>query len=106
MRVNVELEADMGVLMPLGKGAKKVVKPLVGDDSTNLALFVMTSEEDVIDWDRQYIVDALLSETLIDHLFCSGIEELLMGMADQFGIRYGGAILVVPMCDTGRSVLN
>ena len=103
--VNVELEADMGVLMPLEKGAKKVVKPLVGADSTNLALFVMASEEDVIDWDRQCIVDALLSETFIDHLFCSGIEELLMDRADHFWIKYEGATLVV-MCDTGRSAVN
>ncbi len=36
------------------------------EDSTDIALFVRTSQEDMLDWDRQRIVDALLRETLID----------------------------------------
>ncbi|MDH5298010.1 MAG: hypothetical protein OEV91_03240, partial [Desulfobulbaceae bacterium] len=36
------------------------------EDSTDLALFVRTSQEDMIDWDRRRIVDALLRETFID----------------------------------------
>jgi hypothetical protein len=105
-RGNDELEAEMGVLRPLQDGAQKVVKPLVSADGTDLALFVITSEEGIIGRDRQWIVDVLLRETFIDHSNCSGIEELLMGRDDQFGIKYGGVILVVPMCDTGRSALN
>ena len=96
----------MGVLRPLENGAKKVVKALVSADSTDLVLVVMTSEEDIIGWDRQWIVDVLLRETFIDRSYCSGIEELLMDRADQFGIKYGCAILVMPMSDNGRSVLN
>ena len=96
----------MGVLMPLESGVKKVVKPLVGADSTDLALFVMTSEEDIIAWDRQYIVDILLRETFIDCPNCAGTEDLPMGRADHFWIKYEGATLVVPMSVVGSSALN
>ena len=106
MRGNNELEAEMGVLMSLETGAKKVVKPLVSADSTDLALVFMSSEEDIIDWDRQWIVDILLRDIFIDRSYCSGIEELLMDRADHFWIKYEGATLVVPMCDVGSSALN
>lgn len=36
----------------------------------------------------------------------SDIEKMLMSRADQFGIRYAGATVVVPMCDTGTCALN
>ena len=36
----------------------------------------------------------------------SDIEQLLMGKADQCGIKYEGATVVVPLCDTGTCVLN
>ena len=36
----------------------------------------------------------------------SDFEKLLMSRADQFGIKYEGTILVVPMCDTGTCVMN
>ncbi len=55
----------MGVVMPLQKD-KENLKAVVKDDSTDIALFVRTSEEDIIGWNRQRIVDALLRETLID----------------------------------------
>jgi ribonucleoside-triphosphate reductase len=42
------------------------MKSVVKNDSTDLALFVRTSEEDIIGWDRKRIVDALLRETFID----------------------------------------
>lgn len=35
-------------------------------DTTDMALFVRTSQEDLMGWDRHRIVDALLRETLID----------------------------------------
>ncbi|MBU0480174.1 MAG: anaerobic ribonucleoside-triphosphate reductase [Proteobacteria bacterium] len=44
----------------------KDFKPVQKDDSTDLALFVRTSEEDIIGWNRQRIVDALLRETFVD----------------------------------------
>ena len=36
----------------------------------------------------------------------SDIEQLLMSRADQFGIKYEGTTLVVPMCETGTCALN
>ncbi|MFH1148169.1 MAG: anaerobic ribonucleoside-triphosphate reductase [Pseudomonadota bacterium] len=36
------------------------------NETTDMALFVRTSQEDIMDWDRRRIVDALLRETLID----------------------------------------
>lgn len=55
----------MGVVMPLQKDNKNL-KTVAKDDSTDIALFVRTSEEDIIGWNRQRIVDALLRETFID----------------------------------------
>ncbi len=96
----------MGELMPLQKGVKKEVKPLVSADSTGLSIVVMTSEEDIIGWDRQCIVDVLLRETFIDRSYCSGIEDLLMERADHFWIKYEDTTLVVPMSDVGSFALN
>src|SRR4030042_5423446 len=39
---------------------------LSGSETTDLALFVRTSSEDVSSWNRQKIVDALVRETYID----------------------------------------
>ena len=36
----------------------------------------------------------------------SDIEKLLMSRADQFGIKYKGTTLVVPMCETGTCAMN
>ena len=35
-------------------------------ETTDLNLFVRTSEETILDWDRSKISDALVRETLID----------------------------------------
>ena len=35
-------------------------------ETTDLNLFVRTSEETISDWDRTKIVDALIRETMID----------------------------------------
>ena len=35
-------------------------------ETTDLNLFVRTSEETISDWDRSRIVDALMRETMID----------------------------------------
>ena len=36
----------------------------------------------------------------------SSIEKQLMNRADQFGIRYEGSTIVMPLCDTGTCALN
>jgi len=50
-------------------------------DTTDMALFVRTSSEDMRGWDRQRIVDALLRETFIDRDTAEAIsrevEELI-----------------------------
>ena len=35
-------------------------------DSTDLALFVRTSSEEMVKWDKQYIIDALIRETNVN----------------------------------------
>ena len=59
----------MGVVMPIknqagGEPSKHVIK----EDSTDLALFVRTSQDDMMGWDRQRIVDALMRETFVDRI--------------------------------------
>ncbi|MEJ2031764.1 MAG: anaerobic ribonucleoside-triphosphate reductase [Deltaproteobacteria bacterium] len=57
----------MGVVMPLtSEKRKKIAASLGRGDSTDLALFVRTSQDDITGWDRNRIVDALLRETFID----------------------------------------
>jgi ribonucleoside-triphosphate reductase (formate) len=57
----------MGVVMPLTPEKKEKLAASLGRrDSTDLALFVRTSQDDITGWDRQRIVEALLRETLID----------------------------------------
>jgi len=53
--------------MPFKSGGKAVsTKPLTKEDSTDIALFVRSSQDDMSGWNRQRIVDALLRETFID----------------------------------------
>jgi ribonucleoside-triphosphate reductase len=60
-------ERHMGVVMHLSKESEKTATDhLARRDSTDLALFVRTSQEDMEGWNRQRIVDALLRETFID----------------------------------------
>lgn len=57
----------MGVVMPINAGSNEVAKKRVTkEDSTDIALFVRTSQDDMTGWNRQRIVDALLRETFID----------------------------------------
>lgn len=51
-------------------------------ETTDLNLFVRTSEETISDWDRSKIVDALIRETMVDHdtamTISRGVEDLIM----------------------------
>ena len=51
-------------------------------ETTDLNLFVRTSEETISDWDRSRIVDALMRETMIDQdtavSISKGVEELIV----------------------------
>jgi len=57
----------MGVVMPLSaKGARPEEISSQKPDSTDIALFVRTSGDDMTGWNRQRIVEALLRETYLD----------------------------------------
>jgi len=57
----------MGVVMPLNaETAQARTQRVVNEDSTDIALFVRSSQDDMTGWNRQRIVDALLRETFID----------------------------------------
>lgn len=57
----------MGVVMPLNaETAQARTQQVVNEDSTDIALFVRSSQDDMLGWNRQRIVDALLRETFID----------------------------------------
>jgi len=47
----------------------------VTGDTTDIALFVITSREDIVNWDRRKIIDALLDETLVDHETAEAISR-------------------------------
>jgi Oxygen-sensitive ribonucleoside-triphosphate reductase len=55
---------------------------LSGSETTDLALFVRTSSEDVSSWNRQKIVDALVRETYIDvdtaDKISADVEEMII----------------------------
>ena len=55
----------MGVVMPFQTEMEKTTRQNTSD-STDITMFVRTSEEDIKGWNRQRIVDALLRETYID----------------------------------------
>lgn len=58
----------MGIVMPLkAESEKKCAHVAEKGETTDLALFVRTSEEDITGWNRRRIVDALLRETFVDH---------------------------------------
>ena len=52
----------------------------VADETTDMALFVRTSDEDMAFWNRQRIVDALVKETSLDPAIA---EEISKEVQDQ-----------------------
>jgi len=63
-------------------------------ETTDLNLFVRTSEESISDWDRTKIVDALIRETLIDHDTASEISREVERMVRKSGIKVVTAPLI------------
>lgn len=63
----------MGIVMSIKEDKNKNSEELYNrnvpgaGETTDLALFVRTSQEDMTGWNRQRIVDALLRETYVDH---------------------------------------
>ena len=56
-------------------------------ETTDLNLFVRTSEENISDWDRSKITDALIRETLIDRDTASEISKEVENMMRKSGIQ-------------------
>ncbi|OGQ98245.1 MAG: anaerobic ribonucleoside-triphosphate reductase [Deltaproteobacteria bacterium RIFOXYD12_FULL_55_16] len=53
--------------MPLNaETAQARTQRVINEDSTDIALFVRSSQDDMIGWNRQRIVEALLRETFVD----------------------------------------
>ena len=63
-------------------------------ETTDLNLFVRTSEESISDWDRSKIVDALIRETLIDHDTATEISREVERMVGKSGIKVVTAPLI------------
>jgi ribonucleoside-triphosphate reductase (formate) len=63
-------------------------------ETTDLNLFVRTSEESIFEWDRTKIVDALIRETLIDHDTAGEISKEVEKMVRKSGIKVVTAPLI------------
>jgi len=63
------------------------------DDTTDLTLFVRTSEEDVVRWDRRRIVEALIRETGID---VDTAEAISLAVEKQI-VQSGMSLLTTPL---------
>jgi ribonucleoside-triphosphate reductase len=63
-------------------------------ETTDLNLFVRTSEESISDWDRSKITDALIRETLIDRDTANEISKEAEHMIRKSGIQVITAPLI------------
>ena len=63
-------------------------------ETTDLNLFVRTSEETILDWDRSKITDALIRETLIDKDTATEVSKEVERMLSKSGIKVVTAPLI------------
>ena len=68
-------------------------------ETTDLTLFVRTSQEDLSGWDRQKIVDALLKETDLDIKTSDEISREVQETIERSNIKYITAPLVRELVD-------
>ena len=69
-------------------------------ETTDMALFVRTSDESMLDWNRQRIVDALLRETYIDLDTATEISREVEDMITTSKIKMITAPLIRELVDT------
>ena len=69
------------------------------NESTDLALFVRTSAEDMAGWDRQKIVDALIRETSVDFTVADQISLEVEKQIFSSGIKVITAPLIRELVD-------
>jgi ribonucleoside-triphosphate reductase len=63
-------------------------------ETTDLNLFVRTSEETISDWDRSKITDALMRETLIDQDTANDVSKEVERMISKSGVKVVTAPLI------------
>lgn len=63
-------------------------------ETTDLNLFVRTSEETILDWDREKIVEALIRETLVDRDSAMLVSKEVEDIIRQSGIKVVTAPLI------------
>jgi ribonucleoside-triphosphate reductase len=66
-------------------------------ETTDLNLFVRTSEETISEWSREKIVDAMMRETLIDYDTAVGISKDVESLVRKSGIKIVTAPLIREM---------
>jgi len=66
---------------------------MIGNDTTDMTLFVRTSQHDIVTWDRRRIVDALIRETSID----IAIAESISKEVEKEIITSGMELLTAPL---------
>ena len=68
-------------------------------ETTDMVLFVRTSDEDLLDWDRQKIVDALVRETYVDNDTAEKISIEVEGQIKKSKIKILTAPLIRELVD-------
>ena len=63
-------------------------------ETTDINLFVRTSEETISDWNREKIVEALLKETLVDESTAEEISREVESVVRKSGIKFVTAPLI------------
>jgi anaerobic ribonucleoside-triphosphate reductase len=63
-------------------------------ETTDINLFVRTSEETISDWNREKIVQALLKETLVDESTAEEISREVESVVRKSGIKFVTAPLI------------
>ncbi len=69
-------------------------------ETTDLALFVRTSSEDLAGWDRQRIIDALIREAHVDSETADAISQEVQDIITNSKIKYITAPLIRELVDT------
>jgi ribonucleoside-triphosphate reductase len=88
----------IGMEVTLGKIEKR--RPLAGDnETTDMALFVRTSDEQFSGWDRQKIVDALVRETEVDVVTAQEISHEVENLITSSNISMVTSPLIRELVD-------
>jgi len=86
----------MSAVLEMKSGQRKLFDDA---ETTDMALFVRTSDESMLDWDRQRIVDALVRETYIDYDTAGEIAREVEDLITTSKIRMITAPLVRELVD-------